>query len=321
MRVCLKTQRDAVIERKALIFNVQKYNMYDGPGLRTLVFFKGCPLRCEWCSNPEGQLRAFQVMLRITACVHCGACVPVCPQGIHSISPITKQHEIDHSKECIGCRKCEAICPAQALAIAGEEKSISELMEIIEQDRMFYEFSGGGVTLSGGEAMMQPESVANLFLACRQAGINTAMETCGYARPEVVAKVAEVTDLFLFDVKHMDSERHLQGTGVRNESILENLRWLLDNRHNVKVRIPLLKSFNDGEAENLALRRFLEPYSGFRNFQGVDILPYHKMGVNKYTQLQWDYPQKGEPGLSQEDLDRVVSYYDGVGYPVNVIKH
>jgi len=309
-----------VIERKALIFNIQKYNMYDGPGVRTLVFFKGCPLRCEWCSNPEGQYRRFQVLFKKNACVHCGACVPVCPSGIHRSSPGTG-HEIARDLECVGCRRCEKVCPEQALAIVGERKTISELMDIIEEDRPFYEMSGGGVTLGGGEVLMQPEAAASLLQVCKRRGINTAIETCGYARPETIEKVAGFVDLFLYDVKHMDSDKHHQLTGVRNEMILGNLKWLLENRCNVKIRMPLLKGCNDGESEIHQLIDFLKPYQDYKNFKGVDLLPYHKMGVNKYDQLGWEYPIEGDPKLSDADLERIEGWIRKYDFPVSVVRH
>ncbi len=310
-----------MIERKALIFNIQKYNMYDGPGVRTMVFFKGCPLRCKWCSNPESQSRRYEVLYKRAACVLCGACVPVCPVGIHSLLPGRQEHEVDRKTECIGCRKCEQACPASALAIRGEMRTISELLDIIEEDRPFYETSGGGLTLGGGEALMQPEAAANLLMACKRRGINTAVETCGHARPEVVLKVAEFTDLFLYDIKHMDSERHYGLTGVRNETILSNLRLLLENRHNVRLRLPLLKGHNDGDNTMTALIRFLEPYREYRNFKGVDLLPYHKLGVHKYTQLGEEYPITGDPHPSNADLARIEDHFKRRDIPVAIIRH
>lgn len=309
-----------MIERKARTFNIQKYNMYDGPGVRTIVFFKGCPLRCQWCSNPESQLRQFQLMFKANLCVDCGACVPVCPAGIHAISQEGK-HVIDRSKECVGCRQCEKRCTKSALAVMGENQTISELLDIVEEDRAFYEMSGGGLTLGGGEALMQPEAAVSFMQACKQSGINTAIETCGYARLEVVQKIAEFTDLFLFDVKHMNSERHYELTGVRNEMILSNLLWLLENRHNVKIRVPLLKGINDSEDEISQLINFLKPYQDHKNFQGIDLLPYHKMGVGKYKQLDREYPIEGDPALTEADIERVERCITQYNFPVSVVRH
>lgn len=309
-----------LIERKAIIFNIQKYNMYDGPGVRTLVFFKGCPLRCKWCSNPEGLERKYQVMFKRNSCIDCGACEAVCPAHIHTTS-IEGKHEVMHSIDCVGCRNCENVCPQSALSIVGQVKTVSELMEIIEEDSMFYDTSGGGVTLGGGEVLMQSEFAANLLMVCKQEGINTAIETSGYAKLEAVLQVAEFTDLFLFDLKHIDAERHYELTGVRNERILENLKELLHRRYNVKIRMPLLKGINDQQEEIEKVINFLMPYKDYKNFKGIDLLPYHKLGVNKYTQLGMEYPIAGDPSLSSEELDRIESWIKKYDFPVAVIKH
>ena len=187
-----------------------------------MVFFKGCPLRCKWCANPEGLERQFQIMLKPTSCVSCGACVSACTQGIHQIRS-DGTHLIDRTKQCLGCGACVNACMQSALKVAGEQASISELLAYLEEDRSFYEHSGGGVTLSGGEVTAQPEAAINLLMACKREGLNTAIETCGYTKKENLLRFTEVVDLFLFDIKHMDSERHAQLTGVRNEMILENL--------------------------------------------------------------------------------------------------
>ena len=309
-----------VIERKAFIFNKQKYNMYDGPGVRTLVFFKGCPLRCKWCSNPEGLERKYQIMFKPTTCVSCGSCVPVCPQKIHSISS-TGEHIIDRSIDCIGCGQCVEVCVPDALKVAGQQVPVSELLEYIEQDRAFYDQSGGGVTLGGGEVTSQPEAAINLLQACKQEGLHTAIETCGYTKKETILRFAEYVDLFLFDLKHIDPDRHFELTGVRNEMILENLEELLMKRNHVKVRMPMLKGINDSEAEIRGVIEFLRPFREFKNFEGIDLLPYHKLGVNKYVQLGMDYPIEGDPSLDDADLDRIEGWIREYDFPVSVIRH
>ncbi|MBP1890515.1 pyruvate formate lyase activating enzyme [Clostridium moniliforme] len=312
---------NGIIERKARIFNVQKYNMYDGPGVRTIIFFQGCPLRCKWCANPEGMMKKNRVMFKSNLCIDCGQCAEVCPVGIHTMNNITNKHEVNHNIECIGCGKCVDVCCNSAITIVGETKTISELMEIIEEDRTFYELSGGGVTLGGGEVLMQPEAAANLLMACKNSGINTAIETSGYAKVEDILKVAEFTDLFLFDIKHINSEEHFKWTGVRNEQILYNLEKLLQNKYNVQIRMPLLKGVNDKREYIEKTMEFLMPYKDYKNFKGIDLLPYHKMGVNKYNQLGVDYKIEGDPSLTNEDLDKIESWIKNYDLKVKVVRH
>ncbi|QSX05616.1 choline TMA-lyase-activating enzyme [Sedimentibacter sp. zth1] len=310
-----------ILERKARIFNIQKYNMYDGPGVRTIIFFQGCPLRCKWCANPEGMMKKNRIMFKADACVNCGACINVCPQGIHSISTKTLKHEIDRDKECLGCQECVKACNKNALNIVGEYKTISELIKIIEEDRTFYEMSGGGVTLGGGEVLMHPEAATSLLVACKQEGYNTAIETCGYASKEVILQVAEFVDLFLFDIKHIDSEKHFEWTGVRNERIIENVQELLKRKYNVKIRMPLLKGVNDRQEDIENVAKLLLPYKDYKNFKGVDLLPYHKMGVNKYKQLGIEYPIKGDLSLTSEELDNIESWIRKYDLSVQVVRH
>ena len=207
------------------------------------------------------------------------------------------------------------------MKVAGQQDSISSLMEYIEQDRAFYEQSGGGVTLGGGEVTAQPEAAINLLMACKQDGFHTAIETCGYVKKDVLMRFAEFVDLFLFDLKHIDPDRHFQLTGVRNEIILENLEELLLKRQHVKVRMPMLKGINDSREEIRGVIEFLEPFKEFKNFEGIDLLPYHKLGVNKYLQLGMEYPIEGDPSLSDEDLDRIEGWLKEYDFPVSVIKH
>jgi len=309
-------------ERKAVIFNVQKYNVYDGPGIRTLIFFKGCPLRCKWCANPEGLSRSVQVMVKWDICVNCGICSKVCPQNIHRLSDeIPSRHVVDRSIPCVGCRRCAETCPAQAIEIMGEEKPVSELMEIVKEDRMFYDNSGGGVTLGGGEVTAQPEAALSLLQACRQEGIHTAVETSGYTRSEDLLRLAEFVDLFLFDIKHIDSVQHNKWTGVHNERILDNLAMLLDKGYQVKIRMPLLRGVNDKPEDIEGAARFLLPYREYKNFKGIDLLPYHKLGVAKYRQLDMDYAFTEDPSLPEGTLSRIEHQLKEHGFQVRTIRH
>lgn len=315
----MSNKNDLCIERQALIFNKQKYNMYDGPGVRTMVFFKGCPLRCKWCANPEGLETGFSVMYKQDVCVHCGACTKVCPVGIHKMQGDT--HKVDRNIKCIGCRKCEQACLVKALSIVGDKVNISSLLEYVEEDRTFYEISGGGVTLGGGEVTAQVEAAENLLMICKRAGINTAIETCGYVKLENLLRIAEFTDIFLYDIKHIDPEKHAYWTGVRNERIFENLKELFERRYNVKIRMPILKNVNDSKEDIYGVIEFLKPYKEYKNFKGIDILPYHKMGVNKYKQLDMEYQINDQVALDEDDLARIKGYFDENDFEVTILRH
>ncbi len=316
----MATDIDNGIERQAMIFNVQKYSLYDGPGIRTIVFMKGCPLRCRWCANPEGMHRKFEVMFKESLCSDCMACVEVCPRGIHYIDE-NGNHRVRRDRSCIGCHKCEEVCPMNALHITGAIKTIPELMKVIHEDDAFYQQSGGGVTLSGGECTSQPDAALALLKACKADGINTAIETCGHSRMDRLMEMADYIDLFLFDLKHMDPVRHNELTGISNERILANLKELFERGYQVKIRMPMLKEVNDSKEEIQQIIDFLMPYRDYPNFHGIDLLPYHKLGVNKYGQLGIDYPVKGDPSLSNEDLDRIEGWIKAYDFPVKVIRH
>jgi len=326
----MSTEIVSILERKARIFNVQKYSIYDGPGIRTLIFFKGCPLRCKWCANPEGLERKYQVMFKADLCINCGSCIPVCPAGIHAFPEEDKllwangeglRHKVNRSIDCVGCRKCETVCPKQALSIAGLDVSISEVLEIIQQDALFYLSSGGGVTLGGGEVTAQPEFAASLLMECNRMGIHTAIETCGYAKLDSLLMIAPFTDLFLYDIKHIDSDRHYELTGVRNERILDNLKELIRRGFTVKVRMPLVRSLNNSEDIICRTLEFLQPFTSCKNFQGIDLLPYHKLGINKYKQLDMQYTFAEDLSFTEEELARIEKFIKKVDLQVKVIRH
>ncbi len=327
----MSTETGSFLERKARVFNVQKYSIYDGPGVRTLIFFKGCPLRCKWCSNPEGLERKYQVMFKEDLCVDCGNCIPVCPVQIHHFLDgedgqlQTKserlEHKVKRSIDCVGCRKCETVCPKQALSIVGTDKTISEVLEIIQQDLPFYLSSGGGVTLGGGEVTAQPEFATNLLTECKRLGIHTAIETSGYAKLDSLLMIAQFTDLFLYDIKQIDSERHYELTGVRNERILDNLTELIRRGFTVKVRMPLIRGLNDSEDTLRRTLEFLRSFKNYKNFQGIDLLPYHKLGINKYKQLDLNYAISEDLSFKEEELDKIEEFIKGYDLQVEVIRH
>ena len=284
------------MEIEGIVFNIQKFSIHDGPGVRTTVFLKGCPLRCRWCSNPESQLSKVQIMYHSDNCVHCCKCVNSCPGKAITETGDGRIH-IDFNK-CTGCLSCVKGCPGRALTSEGEYKTVDEVTEVCMQDAVFYEESGGGVTISGGEGMVQPDFAEALVLRLKGEGIHTAIETTGCVSEEVFHRLAPLFDLLLFDVKHFDSEKHKKGTGLGNELILRNLRWAHEQGLSVLPRVPVIPGFNAdlSDAEGIAT---LIRDTGLSQ---VQLLPFHQMGERKYEFLNRDYELTEVKALHEEDL-------------------
>lgn len=278
------------------VFNIQKFSIHDGPGVRTTVFLKGCPLRCKWCANPESQIAKVQVLYDMGKCLHCQNCVHTCPEKAVSMTEDGRVH-INFGK-CTGCLRCVHECQGRALTHEGELKTVDEVLAVCMQDQDFYAESGGGVTISGGEGMMQPDFVEALILRLKEKGIHTAIETTGHVSAEVFRRLAPKFDLLLFDIKQADSAKHKWGTGAGNERIIENLRWAHDEGLNILPRIPVIPGFNAGpeDAENMA--RLLTDIGLGR----VQLLPFHQMGERKYEFLNREYELTGVKALHPEDL-------------------
>ena len=250
----------------ATVFDVQKFSVIDGPGIRTTVFFKGCNLRCRWCHNPESQRGVQEFLYRKDRCTDCGTCRAVCP------SP----------DRCIFCGRCERYCPTRAKEIAGRVCSVRELLGEVLADRLFYETSGGGVTVSGGECMLQIDALTALLRGCKENGIHTAVDTAGCVPWESFLKILPFTDLFLYDVKCIDEDLHVAGTGASNRPILENLcRLSSESDREITVRVPVIGGFNDSDGEIGRIAAFLAPL----RIGSVELLPYHRMGEEKYRAL------------------------------------
>lgn len=281
---------------KGITFNIQKFSIHDGPGIRTTVFFKGCPLRCEWCSNPESQIKNVQILHDQSKCSYCLSCVAACPNGAitHEDNKI-----IINEDKCVGCLTCVNSCPNRALSYEGDYQTIEEIVDICMQDIDFYEESGGGVTISGGEGMSQPEFLKKLIAELKKNSVHVAIETTGYVKKETFEELARELDLLLFDVKHYDREKHYNGTKVYNDLIVENLKWAIDNGIEVLPRIPVIPDFNDSLEDAEGLAKLLVEVGAKK----VQLLPFHQFGEKKYELLNRDYKYKSKKALHPEELE------------------
>jgi len=262
-----------------IVFDIKRFGIHDGPGIRTTVFFKGCPLSCFWCHNPESQSRNPELLVDQDRCNKCGVCVDTCPAGaIRSTGgSVTTDREV-----CIGCGTCVGACPTGTRAIAGEEWSVERLLAIVEADTVFYDESAGGVTLSGGEPLQQPDVALALLHACNDKRIHTAVDTCGCVDERVLRSASEVADLFLYDIKVIDDVRHRAATGVSNATILENVRLLDSLGSRIWIRIPFIPGFNDDEANLIDTGRFI---ASLPHVEAAQLLPYHRGGERKRQEL------------------------------------
>jgi pyruvate formate lyase activating enzyme len=261
----------------ATIFQIKRFAVHDGDGIRTTVFFKGCPLRCLWCHNPEGLDRTPQLSYYAHKCLHCGECVSACAAGAQQIT--AGGHRLVR-EACTSCGACEAICPGNALELFGKTVTVEELLPLLLEDMDFYRTSGGGVTLSGGECLCQADFCAALLQALKQAGVHTAVDTCGFVPRAALDKVMPYTDIFLYDLKAVDEAVHIACTGQSNAVILENLAYLDACGKQIEIRIPYVPGHNAGEIGRMAA--LLAPMQYVRN---VRVLPYHNYAGSKYASL------------------------------------
>ncbi len=298
------------------VFDIKRFALHDGPGLRTTVFLKGCPLSCQSCHNPEGQATGPELILRSDRCTSCGDCVPVCPQEALTLSD---GRPVIRANRCALTGACAQACLPGALEVTGRWRTVEEILAVLERDRIYYDESGGGVTISGGEPMAQPEFLRELLLACRDSELHVVLDTCGHAVPPVFQELASLASGLLFDLKVMDEARHEAFTGTHNRWILENLRWAAAMAGagglSLTVRLPLVPGINDDVTNLRATASFL---AGLDSVPPVDILPYHRLGVDKYTRLGRDYTLPGTVPPDGESLRAAIRILEAVDLAVTV---
>lgn len=281
------------------IFAIKRYALHDGPNIRTTIFFKGCPLSCHWCHNPEGIEFGLRLLSLEEKCIGCGECIDVCPENALRLSGEGVDRD---SNRCILCGACIETCPALAHEATGWSISTEDLLAELKKDLPFFDQSGGGVTISGGEPLCQPQGLLALLQGCETLGIHRAVDTSGYVPTATLMEIAPYVDLFLYDIKHMDSSRHHQLTGVANDTILQNLKVLSESGREIRVRIPLMGGINDSEENIRATAIFAASCKGV---QGIDVLPYHPSATAKYRKLSIDYQGGNVAAPTKQDLARV----------------
>lgn len=296
---------------RGVVFDIRRFSVHDGPGLRTTVFFKGCPLRCYWCHNPESQHRRLELLYWPERCIQCQSCVAACPQGaIHW----ERERLVMHDTKCTLSGACVRACYADARQIAGRYMTAAEVMSEIERDVSFYDSSGGGVTFSGGEPLLQADFLKALLEACRSAEIHTALDTSGFATWEILERVRPLVDLFLYDIKLMDPVRHRKYTLAFNLRILDNLQRLAGLGHNIVVRVPIIPGIND-DLENL---RATGAFTTGLGLSRIDLLPYHAAAMGKYERLHRAYRLPGLQTPSDERMLEIAHVFEGFDLQVHV---
>ena len=281
---------------KGVVFDIQRFSVHDGPGIRTTVFLKGCSLRCFWCQNPEGVSPKPQVMFYSDKCVYCGNCLQACPNGAHVVQGSS---HVFARERCRACGKCVDTCYSGALVLVGREMTVSEVVKEVLRDKVFYEESGGGVTLSGGDPAVQHQFSKALLTRCKAEGLNTAVETAANFQLRILASLLPVTDLVMMDIKHIGSEKHRKATGSSNSNILKNAERLSKTGKPLIIRVPVIPGVNDTANEITAIAKFAK---GFQNLQYLELLPFHRLGEGKYEALGIKYVASGLTAPTKEKI-------------------
>lgn len=292
------------------VFNIQRYSIHDGPGIRTTIFVKGCPLRCGWCDNPESQNPYPEFFVKKDRCNQCAKCLDVCAPRAIALDETGLRIE---RTRCNFCMKCADICPTGALSRVGSIITVKEAVMVASRDELFYRNSEGGVTISGGEPLYQEGFTRNILQECKERLLHTTLDTCGHVHWEVFTRVLEYVDLVLFDIKHLDSEMHRKGTGVGNELILKNFQ-MVTKRVKVWVRVPVIPTFNDSPQH---VERLANLLTG-THIEKVSLLGYHEWGKHKYQALGRDYQFEGISPLTEEKMQSLKNIIDSYGLKVTI---